>query len=412
MGARIGLVVAPALLAAANAAHGGFANDYAVFGGHSLTFEGFAKVSGGPAGSNGDVIHQGGIGYFDSLRGGGALNPAPPTAWNARQNVGGDVVFNGGVRFNDLSTVNGSVHSGGAATVASVGGNVVAGGPVSVQIYNDVGGNIVSGGNVSLLTGVNVTGNVGANGDVAVGQSAHVAGTVTLTGNLTQGAFSSVGGTVKGSVSPAPQAFAPVALPPATVFTSGGANVTLNTFDNVTLQPGKYGALTLGGATDLHLSGGNYYFDSISSTGTFLDLYLDLTHGPINVFVTGDVEFKRVTPHVNGGDYKVADSSLAGDVYLESHGNVTMSGEFFGSIYSPDGDVTTGTIGAVTGSIIAGRDAVIGSATNVADGTTTYVASAYLAAAVPEPSGMMIGVIGLLGARRRNRAVARRGSVR
>jgi hypothetical protein len=144
-----------------------------------------------------------------------------------------------------------------------------------------------------------------------------------------------------------------------------------------------------------------------------LDLYLDLTHGPINVFVTGDVEFKRITPHVNGGDYKLASPSLAGQVYLESHGNITMSGEFFGSMYSPNGDVTTGTIGAVTGSIIAGRDAVIGSATNVDDGTTTYVASGYLAAVVPEPSGvMMVGVIGLLGARRRKCAVGRRSSVR
>src|SRR5689334_10891057 len=156
MGARIGMVVAPALVALANTAYGGFANEYAVFGGHSMTFEGFAKVTGGPAGSNGDVIHQAGIGQFDSLRGGGSLNPAPPTAWNARQNVSGDVVFNGDVRINDLSTVNGSVHSGGLATGANVGGNINAVGPVSVQIYNTVGGNIVSGGSVNLLAGVTV----------------------------------------------------------------------------------------------------------------------------------------------------------------------------------------------------------------------------------------------------------------
>src|SRR5688572_29597009 len=109
---RACVVVVPGLLALANAAYGGFANEDAVFGNRSLTFQGFAKVSGGPAGSNGDVIHQGASGQFDSLRGGGALNPAPPVAWTGRQNVLGDVVFNGDVRINQLSTVNGSVHSG------------------------------------------------------------------------------------------------------------------------------------------------------------------------------------------------------------------------------------------------------------------------------------------------------------
>jgi hypothetical protein len=381
-------VVPAALLALAPAARAGFANEYAVFGNRALTFAGFAKVAGGPAGSNGDVIHQAGSGHFDSLRGGGSLNPAPPTAWNARQNVAGDVVFNNNVNINQLSTVNGSVSAGGYANVATVLGGVVANGPVSVSIYNDIGA-ITSGANVTLSNGVNVAGNVGANGDVSAGLSVNIGGTVTLTGSYTQGSFSSNGGVVNGSVNPQPKTYTPVALPPATTFTSGGQNVTLNTFNDVTLAPGKYGALSLAGSTDLHL---------------------DLTHGPINVFVTGDVDFRRIRPIVNGGDYKLVDPALAGGVYLESHGNISMTGEFFGALYAPTGDVTTGTIGAVTGSILAGRDAIIGSATSIEDGSTTYVASEYLAAAVaavPEPTGAVtfgiVGVVTLAGRRRRHR---------
>jgi hypothetical protein len=399
-------VVPAALLALAPAARAGFANEYAVFGNRSLTFAGFAKVAGGPAGSNGDVIHQAGSGHFDSLRGGGSLNPAPPTAWNARQNVAGDVVFNNNVNINQLSTVNGSVSAGGYANVATVLGGVVANGPVSVSIYNDIGA-ITSGANVTLSNGVNVAGNVGANGDVSAGLSVNIGGTVTLTGSYTQGSFSSNGGVVNGSVNPQPKTYTPVALPPATTFTSGGQNVTLNTFNDVTLAPGKYGALSLAGSTDLHLTGGDYYFVSIASTGTFFDLHLDLTHGPINVFVTGDVDFRRIRPIVNGGDYKLVDPALAGGVYLESHGNISMTGEFFGALYAPTGDVTTGTIGAVTGSILAGRDAIIGSATSIEDGSTTYVASEYLAAAVaavPEPTGAVtLGIVGVITLTSRHR---------
>ncbi|HEY7116252.1 MAG TPA: polymer-forming cytoskeletal protein [Tepidisphaeraceae bacterium] len=402
---RFPRLLAPILAAAlAPAGYAGYANSYAVFGNDSLTFEGFAKVTGAPAGSNGDVTHQAGIANLDSLLGGGSLNPTIPVAWNARTNVTGDVIFNGSVRINDLSTVNGSVHAGADATLASVGGNIIATGPVSVQIYNTIGGNIVSGGNVNLLTGVNVSGNVGSNGDVSVGQSAHVTGTVTQAGNLSQGAFSSIGGDVKGSVSPNPRRYTHVDMPPATAFTSGGSDVTLNTFDNKTLAPGSYGNLTVNAATKLHLSGGTYTFDSISSPGTFLDLYLDLSNGPINVFVTGDASFDRIHPYVNGADYTLVDSALASQVLLESHGNINMTGEFFGALFAPDGDVTTGTIGAVTGQILAGHDVIIGSATNVNDGGTTFVPSAYLAAEVPEPSALLgLGALVTISTQRRPR---------
>jgi predicted acyltransferase (DUF342 family) len=393
-----------AVLAAAGLAaesRGGWATDYAVFGNDSLTFLGFAKVSGGPAGSNGNVHHQGGSGEFDGLRGGGALNPTPPTSWTARQNVFGDVVFNSAVTINALSNITGSVHSGGAVSIGGnaashgVGGNIIAIGPVNVLSYNVIGGSITSGGDLSLVNGCQVAGNLGANGNVTLGVSSHVAGTVTHAGSLTIGGLSSVGGNVIGPVSPNPIAYAPTLVPPATVFAAGGADLDLAVFADRTLAPGQYGTMTLRGSNKVRLTGGDYYFNAIASPGTFTDLHLDLTHGPINVFVTGDVQFQRVRAYVNGADYTLADPALAADVCFESHGNIAMSGNFFGSLFAPQGDIATGTIGSVVGSVISGHNVTIGSSTSIQDAKTTYVPSSYLIAAVPEPSALALIAVAL-----------------
>lgn len=396
MACRIAFLSALLVLGSASVLHAGFANEYAVFGGQSLTLEGFAKITGGPAGSNGDVSHLGGIAYFDALYGGGTLNPTPPTAWNARQHVTGDVIFNSSVNINALSNIGGSLHSGGAVSIGAnagpkgVGGDIIAAGAVNILHYNQIGGSILAGSHTILGDGVKVARNIGANGNVALGLGSHVTGLVTHSGTFSMNAFSSVGGDIVGTVNPQPAAFTPVSLPPATAFDSGGATLDLPVFADQTLSPGSYGDLVFRGSNTLRLSAGNYFFDSIASPGTFLNLHLDLTQGPINVFVAGDVQFKRVRAFVNGANSSDVPAALAGDMFLESHGNIVMEGYFFGSMYAPYGDVTTGTIGAVTGSIIAARDLVIGSATNIDDGLTTFVPSKYLAARVPEPASTLL----------------------
>ncbi len=400
---RIHFVLAVTLsIGLAAESYGDWATDYAVFGNDSLTFLGFAKVRGGLAGSNGDVHHRGGMGEFDGIRGGGVFNPTPPAAWNARQYVFGDVIFNSGVTINSLSNIIGSVHSGGPVSIGAnagdkgVGGDIIAVGPVSISSYNTIGGSIVSGGDVTLDSGCDVAGNLGSNGNVVLGVNNHVIGLVTHSGTLKVGTFSTIGGSAIGTVTPNPTAYTPVSVPPATVFTSGGPNLDLEVFADRAIAPGRYGTMTLRGSNTVRLTGGDYYFDSILSPGTFTDLHLDLTHGPINVFVTGDVQFQRVYAYVNGVDYKQANPALAADVCLESHGNITMSGRFFGSLFAPLGDITTGTIGSVIGSVIAGHNVTIGSSTSIQNAEMIYVPSSYLAAAVPEPSalGLVAAAIG------------------
>jgi hypothetical protein len=370
------------------------AASYAVFGGGSVTFQGFADIAGAPVASNGDMHHAGGIGSFTGMFGAGALNPTPPVSWNARQRVSGDVVFNSPATINALSTIGGSLHSGGAVNSgADIGGDIIANGPVTVDIFDTINGSIVANGNVSLLSGVNVLGNVGANGAVSLGVDAHVAGTVTHNGNLTLAGFATVGGSQVGTVSPNPATYTPAQLPAATSFTSGGAPVSLAVFEDRVLSPGPYGAMSFAGSNELTLSPGSYYFDSIASPGAFVTLNLDLTGGgDIRIFVTGDVQFDNLLIEVNGVDFNDADPNLASLVYLESHGNIFHDREFFGTLHAPFGDVTTATISDVTGSIIAARHANIGSSADI-----IYAGSAYLG--VPEPAGLgaiVLGGIGLL----------------
>lgn len=407
-------LAASVLAGVAGRAYGGFANDYAVFGGNSVTFQGYAWIKGGPVGSNGNVSTYGPAGVeLDDLRVGGNLNLNPPVTTPSHITAHGDVTVNGTAAFGVFSEVFGAVNAGSdlqVAASATYHGNVTTGGALNGGAYNTFGGNVLAQGNVTFSNGTQVSGTVGSNGAVTAGLSTTFTGKVTNPSTFSMGSFSSnPGGHVTGTVGVSPATVAPVGLPPATAFTSGGANVTLNTFDDVTLSPGKYGTLTMNGSTTLRLSGGNYYFDSITAPGTFQDLYLDTTHGPINVFVSGDVNFKRLYPYVNGIDYELdsthqIDPSLAGNVLLESHGNVNLIGDFFGTIFAPTGDITTGTIGSVTGSLVAGHDAIIGSSNSVSV-PSSYVPSAYLAAAIPEPGTVGMVVIGagamVLGRRRR-----------
>ena len=386
------LLCASAPVLAANA------NDFAIFGRDSLTFEGFIDITGAPAASNGNVRHTGGSGSFPALFGGGTLLGEG----TARTNVLGDVIFNGDVTINHLSDVGGSVHSGGnldfkGGGFATVGGDLIATGSVTTGSTVTVN-NILAGGNVGIGSSSHVLQNVGSNGNVHLGISADVDGHVTHAGTLTMDAFATVGSSSTGTVTPAPKTYTHVSLPPATSYTSGGADVILNILDNRTLAPGSYGDLAFNGSSTLNLSSGTYFFDSIdttSPTGSLITLNLNLNNGPLRILVTGDVDLDVVLPlQVNGAPMSNANPALAGGVLLESHGDIFFEGDFFGTLFAPQGTITTGTINNIIGSVIA-QNAVIGSSTDV-----TYVTSSFL----PEPGSLSIAGLaaGILMRRRRN----------
>ena len=227
------------------------------------------------------------------------------------------------------------------------------------------------------------------------GYRAKVLGNVTLTGSLTVGALASVGSSSVGSVTPRPAQFTPLAVPAGPTFSGGGSDVTMPVANHLTLAPGHYGALTFEGANQLTLSSGNYYFNSIQSPALFETLNLNISDGPIRIFVAGNTEFNALDVTVNGQSFKNADSSLAAQVLLDTHGTVTLDdinpangSHFFGTLFDPTGPIVLGENESLVGQVIGGATVEVGTNTNV-----TFVhASSGL---VPEPSTLALAALGL-----------------
>jgi hypothetical protein len=328
------------LMSAAPAAHAGSISDFAVFGNSGVTYDG--NVSGGLLGSNGDVTLNS-FATVSGVAGGGSLSVS-----------GGFDTINGPVSFNH---------------------------DVSLGTFGVINGNVAAGGNVTV--------NGTINGNVAYG------------GTLNQGPFGTINGTT--TQVPGIMPYSPTKVPAADKFTAGGADVNVPTFASQTLAPGSYGALTLGtspfGDSTLTLTAGNYYFNSITSEGDFNNLNLDLASGAIHIFVTGDINLGGAfTTEVNGAPASGADSSLAREVLLETHGNVNGSGfftttTFFGTIFTPNGNISTGFDSHFIGSLVAGG--------SINSTSTSVEGEAYKGfAATPEPSSLALfglGAMSLLG---------------
>jgi hypothetical protein len=364
------------VLALTSSATAGPLDGVAVFGGKSADIQN--NVVGGLSASNGNVNV-------------GAFVTADGLAGNTLTGGSGFVVINGPVTFNgDISaspfsfagTINGPINSGGNIGLSATTGDITATGNVSLQ-FATTNGNILAGGNVSVAAFSKVNGNVTANGSISTSSGGQITGTSTP--------FAGV------PVNPAH--YTPITLT-ADKFTAGGANVTTG----VNLAPGSYGNLNIpsfGGT--LTLSGGDYFFNSFHIEGAFDTLNFDLSKGPINVFVTGDISFSDfLTVTVNGVPAFInngpnpANEALASQIFFETLGDVKDATPFgsnlFGTLYAPNGNITT-AFGAVIGSLIAGGDVSNGFISPV-----YYVGSdRLLQAGVPEPSTLALGLVAALG---------------
>ncbi len=262
-----------------------------------------------PIGANDDVkVKQGG--QTGSVRAGGKLFTG------LEATIHGSQIGNRRVYVRDSSSVLGSVDGG------TTSGRVILG-PEST-----VDGVVNSGGSVLQQVGASVT---CGSPPCIFENSADTAVHSLLDLETVIGPSTDVAATLAGT--PARVA---VDRPPGT---------------STILAPGVYGSMNLGTGNQLALASGDYFFDSIRA-GRDLVLKLNLSGGEIAIFVGSDAIFGRgLTIDLAGGD--------ATDIYLEAHGRrvlLSSDGEWVGTIWAVNGNISFGRGTSVTGAAFAGKD--------------------------------------------------------
>ncbi len=271
-------------------------------------------------------------------------------------------------------------------------------------------GDFYAQGDILTTNGLSdINGSLFANGAIAFDSVIDVFGDATYGSTISANAPS----VVDGAITQSPDSVPNIGLPAVTGFSSGLENYVEQPGENVVvLAPGAYRNVSLTSQTDeLHLSAGDYYMRRLD-TWISTELHLDLTGGPINVFVENDIFMESgLKVFVNGEELLQSTSSpppsnasLASDVTFEVHGDFTIDSgflsSFFGTVFAPFGDIVVDTQGFY-GSMISGRS-IRGDfylehhASNRLSGST-----------VPEPSTYAMAVLGLVGlgvvARRRRK---------
>mgnify|MGYP002622145728 CR=1 FL=1 len=369
-------------------------NSYGIFADHLMFFSGGVNTFEDPGvvmGSNGDMYLSGG--NFGSLRGGGSLY-----SYSSGPRIQGDVVFGDNVMMGTFSRMTGNVHAGGDVFMRTeLTGSVTAGG--TVVLSDDVTGDVTAGGaaTITRLVGGSLRAGGGATLSSTVGGDLIYGPGKSL--HLLPGAF--VGGTIDmAPVNASPQPYHPVALPTPHSFSSGGADLFLNSSEDAMLAPGSYGTLTMVGGNDIDLTAGDYFFDKITMSGNTVNFNFDTSGGPISIFVKGSVRLNYPNMAINGVGYNDVDPADVGQVYWEVHDAFTADGaEMLGTVYTPYGDLTLNRGSRATGRLIAGHDFL-------SDGLTFVAGSASPAVLVPEPSSLVLAAaaaaaLGVIVSRRR-----------
>ncbi len=347
--------------------------------------------------------------------------------------VTGDIYSSGQVDVT-RGTVTGDIHSANGISVTSaesrVEGWLFSEGPIDVgggaQVLGSIyscGGDVTIGGNGTILgTAANpieirskgsvyLSGSALVHGVVYAAGSIQMSGTALIDGNAYAGGAISIGnnnlitGTylqnsptwVEEPICPYLANLDDLNLPDATVFTAGGTNISVpagkaGSPTNYYLAPGTYGNLSSPnnpqGLTKLYLKAGttghgNYYFNSVT-LGSATTLYLDLSGTfDIRIFVTGNITVQgnlNVLVSTDGSTYRTitdvaTDPLIAARVYWESHGNFSLGAQskWFGSVYTPNGNLSVGNGGYLVGSYFSGGGH------NITASTVVHVAPNYFA---------------------------------
>jgi hypothetical protein len=139
------------------------------------------------------------------------------------------------------------------------------------------------------------------------------------------------------------------------------------------LHDGDYGSLLLGDDSSLKLESGDYHFSGSFTANDGLTLTLDLSGGPINIFVDGDVFIGAgLSTSLIGGD--------ASQVSAQTNTSWTLGdgGNWFGSISAASGSLFIGDNNTINGRLY-GKQVTLGNNVTI----------------VPAPGALALGMIGL-----------------
>jgi hypothetical protein len=293
-------------------------------------------------------------------------------------------------------------------------GNPLTGYPAQLSGSAYAGGKLTFGQDLTVGGSLEPLRQVVANGAAAIGGGVKIWGTLDAL-SYTLGSGASVTGAV---TAPSSTTFALITMPAATVFTAGGVSQTVpsGSGSSLTLAPGTYGTLATSAQNQtVILSSGNYYFNAITAQAGF-KLQIDLTSGPVNIYVVGDATFaQRNTLMVKGagtgGAFVPIDQaqSLAGLIYLETYGRFVMSGATDGAHNIWGGTVYASLLEGTSAEISIGQymdwygAAWAYDTFDTADhGKWTYVPQA----TVPIPAAAWLlgsGIVGLVALKRKYR---------
>jgi hypothetical protein len=264
-----------------------------------------------------------------------------------------------------------------AARNVIIGGTSVVGTPS--QDSNVGAGTMVVGvGDGTVAGGAGIYGNLSAGDDVTLNNNSFVTGTVTNPDVFTVGS----GVTYGAHISAMP---ALPTLPAASVFSDGVLDQSVGNGGTMTLLPGSYDDITLGGAATLNLSAGDYFLRSVTA-GNALTINANVTSGDIHLYIT--LEFNAggtVAMNLTGGTWRnvfAEAQSTSVNAFRIGGGSGT---NWHGSVFTPNGGIHFGSgssNGTVEGYLWAGLDVDIEHGLDVI---------------IPEPSSYMLLAIGLVG---------------
>lgn len=379
-----------------------YADDYAVFGDTAINLGNNTLIEGDVAITGEDVDLKG------TVDGNILANNVTSTSSSA---VVTGAIYSSGYVDLRTGTFTGDIHSAEGITLGSnqasvFGGWLFSEGSIFIEGSAEIYGHIHScGGNVSISGGtigtaavpveIRASGNIALSGSAVVYGNVHAGGTITVGGSSTILGNAFAGGTISGSESitgsalelsptyvkepicPEIEFLDKIGLPDATVYSAGGSNISVPNGTTAApteyvISPGSYNQLysaNNASNTRLFLSAGstdhaNYYFNGIS-LGNDLILYLDLSGTfDIRIFATGSISIGRdlvILVSTDGTTYvPITDASvdpqLAARVYWESHGDFELgpTSNWFGSVYTPYGNLNVGNSSYLVGSYYSG----------------------------------------------------------